>query len=84
MPSLAMNAWYLDDGTFSGNLVAALHIVEGDGPLVGQHFNCHKSLLYIPSQCDSSNSPLPPEIPVTWSGLTLLGCPVDPHPNVRR
>ena len=81
VPSLAMNAWYLDDGALvgcDGDLAAALRIIEEDGPPVGLHLNRGKSLLYIPQQCESSNTVLPPEIPVTQSGFTLLGCPIGP------
>ena len=42
VPSLALNAWYLDDGTLVGppeGLSAALDIVERDGPSVGLHLN---------------------------------------------
>ena len=81
VPSLRMNAWYLDDGTLVGrdeDLAAALHIIEEDGPPVGLHFNRGKSLLYIPSGVSYTNSVLAPEIPVTPSGFTLLGCPIGP------
>ncbi len=46
VPSLTLNAWYLDDGTLSGPpdaLLAALNIVENDGPPIGLHLN-RKSL----------------------------------------
>ena len=79
VPSLAINAWYLDDGTLAGsaaNLATALQIVEEDGPAVGLHLNRAKSLLHISGQWDPSTSPLPPDIPVTHSGLTLLGRPI--------
>ena len=45
--TLALNAWYLDDGTLvgsPGDLSAALHIVESEGPSVGFHLNLSKSL----------------------------------------
>ena len=81
VPSLALNAWYLDDGTLMGppeGLSAALDIVERDGPSLGLHLNRGKSLLIIPSQCDASQSPLPPDIPVISGGFCLLGCPIGP------
>ena len=81
VPSLALNAWYLDDGTLvgqPGDLLAALHIVERDGPSIGLHLNRSKSLLFIPRDCDASQSPLPPDVPVTCAGFCLLGCPIGP------
>ena len=80
-PTLALNAWYLDDGTLVGHprdLSAALHIVETEGPPVGLHLNRGKSLLFVPRDCDASLSPLPPEVPVTRAGFCLLGCPIGP------
>ena len=61
-PGLALNAWYLDDGTLVGSpedLAAALHIVESDGPTLGLHLNRSKSLLFIPEEVVASNLPLP-------------------------
>ena len=81
VPSLALNAWYLDDGTLVGStqdLSAALHIVESAGPSIGLHLNRGKSLLFIPNACDSSLSTLPSEVPVTRNGFCLLGCPIGP------
>ena len=83
VPGLALNAWYLDDGTLVGSpedLVAALHIIERDGPSVGLDLNRAKSLLFIPDQADASLSPLPPDIPITRGGFTLLGYPIGPPP----
>ena len=83
VPTLALNAWYLDDGILVGSpedLLAALRIVKTAGPSVGLHLNRGKSLLSIPKDCDSSLSPLPPEIPVTRAGFCLLGCPIGPPP----
>ena len=42
VPSLALNAWYLDNGTLVGppeGLSAALDIIERDGPSLGLHLN---------------------------------------------
>ena len=50
------------------------------GPSLGLHLNRSKSLLVVPSQCDSSNSSLPSDIPVTRGGFCLLGCPIEPTP----
>ena len=81
VPSLALNAWYLDDGTLVGppeSLSAALDIIERDGPSLGLHLSRAKSLLYAPSQSDASQSLLPPGIPITSGGFSLLGCPIGP------
>ena len=81
VPALALNAWYLDDGTLvgrPGDLSAALHTVETEDPPVGLHLNRGKSLLFVPRDCDASLSPLPPEVPVTRAGFCLLGCPIGP------
>ena len=80
-PSLDINAWYLDDGTLIGppeSLAASLRLVERDGPSLGLHLNRSKSLLVIPSHCDASSSPLPPDVPVCREGFCLLGCPIGP------
>ena len=81
VPSLALNAWYLDDGTLvgqPGDLSAALCIVESEGPSVGLHLNRGKSLVFIPRGCDASQSPLPSDVPVTHAGFCLLGSPIGP------
>ena len=83
VPSLTLNDWYLDDGTLVGppeGLLAALDIIERDGPSLGLHLNRSKSLLIVPSQCDSSNSYLPSDIPVIRGGFCLLGCPIGQTP----
>lgn len=80
-PSLIMNAWYLDDGTLMGQpdvLSTALWVVERVGPSLGLHLNHTKSLLFVPSQCDASRSPLPSDIPLRQDGFCLLGCPISP------
>ena len=81
VPELALNVWYLDDGTLVGSpegLSAALHIIESVGPTLGLHLNRSKSLLYIPEDADASHSPLPAEIPTARRGFSLLGCPIGP------
>ena len=81
VPNLTLNAWYLDDGILVGSsrdIAAALNIIESDGPPVGLNLNRAKSLLFIPEDADASCSPLPPEIPITQRGFTLLGCPIAP------
>ena len=52
--------------------------MEKEGPSLGLHLNRSKSLLYIPKEEDESLSPLPSDIPTTWDGFTLLGCPIGP------
>ena len=81
VPSLLLNAWYLDDGTLIGSpecLSSALSIVEREGPQVGLHLNRSKSLVHSPADVNPSTSPLPSEIPVTSEGFSLLGCPIGP------
>ena len=81
VPGLLLNAWYLDDGTLMGSpedLATALRIVERDGPSLGLHLNRGKSLLFIPEDADASLSPLPPDIPISRRGFSLLGCPIGP------
>ena len=78
VPTLALNAWNLDDGTLVGQpeeLSAALHIIEQDGPSVALHLNRCKSLLFVPRHCVALQSPLPPEIPITHVGFCLLWQP---------
>ena len=60
VPALNINAWYLDDGTLCGtpdDLAEALRIVEEEGPARRLLLNHAKSLLYIPKDGDSYNSP---------------------------
>ena len=64
-----------------GDLSAALHIVERDGPSVP--LLASTSTEASPSSlsrkgCVASLSPLPPEVSVTREGFSLLGCPIDP------
>ena len=47
VPSLALNSWFLDDGTLVGppeDLSAALEIVESEGPSLGLNLKHSKSL----------------------------------------
>ena len=81
VPGLILNSWYLGDGTLMGSaeeFAKALNIIESDGPAVRLVLNRSKSLLYIPQDDVASASPLPPDIPVTRQGFTLLGCPIGP------
>ena len=86
IPGLALNAWYLDNGTLvgsPGDLAAALHIIERDGPSVGLDLNRAKSL-FIPEEADTSLSPLQPDIPITRGGSPSWDAPLAPPPIVRR
>ena len=81
VPGQGLNAWYLDDSILVGppeDLVAALRIIERDGPPLGLHLNRSKSHLYIPGEANPSCSPLPSEIPITRQGFSFLGCPIGP------
>uniref|UniRef100_A0A1X7VDG2 F-box domain-containing protein n=1 Tax=Amphimedon queenslandica TaxID=400682 RepID=A0A1X7VDG2_AMPQE len=81
VPGLLLNAWYLDDGILTGppaDLLSALNIIEDMGPPCGLHLNHSKSLLFLPSGVDSSQSSLPSDIPVTSLGFVLLGSPIGP------
>ncbi len=78
VPGLALNAWYLDDGTLVGSpndLLSTLAIIEREGPGIGLHLNKAKSLLHIPADADDS---VTPAIPTVRQGFSLLGCPVGP------
>ena len=81
VPSLLINAWYLDDGTLVGHaddLRAALAIVEEDGPARGLRLNRGKSLLYMPEDTIFDHNPLPSDIPISTEGFVLLGTPIGP------
>ena len=57
VPDLALNAWYLDEGTLVGspeNLAEALSIVEKFGPVIGLKLNRDRSVLFIPEESDPS------------------------------
>lgn len=81
VPGLNLNTWYLDDGTLCSppsDLLAALRFVEQDGPPCDLKLNHAKSLLFIPEDSDLSLNVLPPDIPITRVGFSLLGCPIGP------
>ncbi len=81
VPTLRLNVWYLDDGTLMGSPVAlasALAFVEREGPSLGLFLNRSKSLLFVPEEADLCYSTLPPDIPITRRGFSLLGCPAPP------
>ena len=81
VPNFALNAWYLDDGTLagsSGDLGDALNIIERLALSVSLHLNRGKSVLFISSESDLSQSPIPSEIPITCQGFCILGCRIGP------
>ena len=60
VPDLKVNAWYLDDSTLCGSpsdLVRALEIIEETGAQRGLTLNWTKSLLYIPPNAETSETP---------------------------
>ena len=81
VPGLQINTWYLDDGTLcgsAGDLLAALAILEANGPGRGLHLNRGKSLLSILEDAIFDCNPLPSDIPIVRYGFNLLGSPVGP------
>ena len=81
IPSLKLNLWYLDDGVLSGDIDSlhqAVNFIESVGPSRGLHLNRSKCLLSLPQDLTLPSNPLPPEIPVTSAGFTLLGAPIGP------
>ena len=73
-----LNAWYLDDGTLCGcptDLCCALAIIEAEWPPRGLFLNRSKSLLIVPADASCDSLSLPPGIPVSRDGFTLLGAP---------
>ena len=74
VPTLALNAWYLEDSTLIGGpeqLAAALDIIKQDGPAV-------QIPPLIPENKNHLIPPLPPEISVSHQGFSYLGCPIGP------
>ena len=64
-----------------GDLSAALHIVDRDGPSVPllASTSTEASLSSLSRKgCFASLSPLSPEVPVTRERFSLLGCPIGP------
>ena len=76
VPTLELNAWYLDDGTLCDckeDLLKALSIIEEDGPLRGLFLNRSKLLVYISSDVAPLDNTLPSDIPIARDGFVLLG-----------
>ena len=85
VPRLKLNAWYLDDGTMMGSpedLAMALHIAEELGPTIGLQVNRSKTTLFVPEGANPERNCLPCELPVSTSGLLLLGAPVGAGPHL--
>ncbi len=54
----------------------ALQIVEEHGPKLGLHLHHPKSFLFIPKQCEFSQSSLSYNIPIEHNGFSIFGCPI--------
>ena len=89
VPSLVLNAWYLDDGTLVGDLQelgAAVDILERDCPARGLILSTRntvtppsepKTTLWSPQTFTADADPLGKGIPrVNSPGITLLGAPI--------
>ena len=78
-PDLALNVWYLDDGTLIGrtdDVLAALAIISTDGPALGLHVNFSKCELWWCKENQRMHE-FPPEIKrITTGGVALLGSAV--------
>ena len=88
IPSLKVNAWYLDDGTQAGNKVElqrVVDIIREEGPARGLHLSTSttvhppalpKSTVWFPHQATRDDH-LERGIPsINDSGVDLLGTPV--------
>ena len=80
VPGLKANAWIQDDGNIGGNredLLAAVSILEQDGPPRGLHIRRDKSKVFCPSHHQDDDFPLGPDIErVRAEGFRVLGSPV--------
>ena len=82
VPSLLINAWYLDDGTLCGSvgdLCSALAIIESEGPSRGLLLNRIFAFLWMPLSRTT-----PSRLPSLSLGvvLTYWDHPLVPHPIV--
>jgi hypothetical protein len=80
VPGLALNAWFMDDGTIAGPLnqvSQVLPLLHHEGAALGLEINLKKCVLYSPA-----GSPIPSDLfdeSISRSvsgGITILGCPV--------
>ena len=85
VPSLALNAWYLDDGTLVGppeGLSAALDIIERDA--LGLHLNRSKSLLVSPASVTPRIPPCHQISPSPEEASVSSAAPLVQPPTVKR
>ena len=79
VPALALNVWYLDDGTLIGtsaDVLQAFQIIATEGPALGLHVNHSKCELWWPRPNEHMQD-FPAEIKrITTSGVALLGSAV--------
>ena len=76
---LAMNCWFLDDGTIAGTptaVAAAIELLSNRGPTIGLKLNFRKCSLFWPSGSNHNSSLLPEDIPITNEGFKCLGIPI--------
>ena len=77
-PSLAFNAWFLDDGTIVGpsaEVRRALSIIEQEGAKLGLRVNLDKCELFWPTanRDHLESGPFPAQLSRARSGVKLLG-----------
>lgn len=79
--SLALHAWYLDDGTIIGDTLEvskALKIIQNEGSTRGLHLNINKTDFFWPNSDPRSfeDGDFPADIGRASNGVKLLGGPV--------
>jgi hypothetical protein len=79
-PSLALNAWYMDDGTIGGSIQQISDVIDlilQVAPTLGLQLNMKKSILFYPmlSAC-RDNSKFDINFIRAVNGISSLGCPV--------
>ena len=92
LPSLLLNAWFLDDGTIVGKrqeIPSAFNILHSQGPAVGLHLNSTKCSIWCGDDDDlpASVDPIDPllrGVPrASPAGIHLLGAPIGNIPFSR-
>ena len=81
VPSLAVHAWFFDDGNNVGTLEElgkVVDIVERDGPALGLHLNLDKSSIWCPLVTGPGEKDPPHRgiLRVQKTGIKLLGSPI--------
>jgi hypothetical protein len=79
VPNLALNAWFLDDGTIAGpqvDVANVINIIASNGPALGLQLNKKKSVLFSPSSSPISDALFSNEFARSVNGITTLGCPL--------